>query len=209
MDQNYIIRPKSEEIEKNVVLLTFDDAPKDEAVLRSILDTLDQFHAKAIFFVNGYRAEQHPELLRLIADRGHPIGNHAWDHVNLREVPAEDLEKQIGDVQRLVEEITGEAPLFFRPPHGAGNDAVRSKAAEYDLLYMNWSNGSRDWMDGYQETDQIIDSVMEQLHAGSNILMHELPWTAEALEPLLTRLQEKGYRFVHPAEIDLDESSNG
>lgn len=77
MDQNYIIRPKSEEIEKNVVLLTFDDAPKDEAVLRSILDTLDQFHAKAIFFVNGYRAEQHPELLRLIADRGHPIGNHA------------------------------------------------------------------------------------------------------------------------------------
>lgn len=206
MDHNYTIRPKHDEIHKKVVLLTFDDAPKDEAVLSSILDTLEQFQAKAIFFVNGYRAEQQPELLKLIADKGHLIGNHSWDHVNLKEVPAEQLEKQIGDVQRLVEEVTGEAPLFFRPPHGAGSDAVRAKAAEHHLLFMNWSNGSRDWMEGYQTTEKIIDSVLEQLHSGSNILMHELPWTAEALGPLLTVLQEKGYGFVHPASIDIEYS---
>jgi peptidoglycan/xylan/chitin deacetylase (PgdA/CDA1 family) len=44
---------------------------------------------------------------------------------------------------------------------------------------------------------------MKQLHPGSNILMHELPWTAEALDRLLTQLEEKGYSFVDPAQIEI------
>lgn len=202
MDGNYIIRPKTEDIEKKVVLLTFDDGPKDEEILTSILDTLDQYQAKAIFFINGYRAEQKPELVELIHERGQPIGNHSWDHIDLKEQTEEELEQQIGGVQQLAEKLTGEAPAFFRPPFGSGGDAVKAKAAEHQLLYMTWSNGSRDWMSGYQEPAKIIGSVLEQLHSGSNILMHELPWTAEALDELLQTLQEKGYRFVDPAQID-------
>ena len=32
-------------------------------VLTSLLDTLDKHKAKAIFFVNGYRVKQNPDLL--------------------------------------------------------------------------------------------------------------------------------------------------
>ena len=48
---------------------------------------------------------------------------------------------------------------------------------------------------------QVIARVMEQLHPGSNILMHELPWTVEALDRLLEQIREQGYRFVDPHAI--------
>ncbi|MNF00113.1 hypothetical protein D3C80_1988850 [compost metagenome] len=72
---------------------------------------------------------------------------------------------------------------------------------------MTWSNGSLDWTmkaDQSNNPEALIKNVMDQLHAGSNILMHELPWTAEALDTLLTQLEEKGYSFVDPRSIKLE-----
>ncbi|HZG55450.1 polysaccharide deacetylase family protein [Paenibacillus sp.] len=208
MDGNYVLRPKDEAGDKKVVLLTFDDGPKEEAMLESMLDTLDRYEAKAIFFINGYRAEKQPELVRLLHDRGQTIGNHSWDHIDLKKQTQEEMERQIDDVQSLVQELVGEAPVFFRPPFGSGGDAVKAKAEASGLLYMTWSNGSRDWMRGYDEPQKVVDSVLEQLHPGSNILMHELPWTDEALDELLSALRERGYSFLDPARIDPDYSKN-
>ena len=53
-------------------------------MISQMIDTLDKHDAKAIFFVNGYRAKEHPELLKLIHDRGQIIGNHSWDHIDLK-----------------------------------------------------------------------------------------------------------------------------
>lgn len=203
-----MLRPKEKDGFKKVVLLTFDDGPKDEALLLSILSTLEKYDAKAIFFLNGYRAEQNPELVKLLFERGQTIGNHSWDHVDLRKEELSEMHRQIDAVQTLVAELTGEAPAFFRPPFGSGGDAVKEKAKKTGLLYMTWSNGSRDWMKGYDEPRKVIDSVLEQLHPGSNILMHELAWTAEALDGLLAALQEKEYEFLDPARIDPDYSKN-
>jgi hypothetical protein len=70
----YKMNPKTYDIvpidpavtDKKVVLLTFDDGPKDKDMLDSLLGTLDKHKAKAIFFVNGYRVKQKPELIKLI-----------------------------------------------------------------------------------------------------------------------------------------------
>lgn len=56
------------------------------------------------------------------------------------------------------------------------------------------------------KTEALLKNVTEQLHPGSNILMHELPWTAEALDGLLTRLEQKGYQFVDPQGIEVPAS---
>ena len=205
MNSNYDIVPSEEGIEKKVVLLTFDDGPKEEAMLNDMLDTLDKYNARAIFFVNGYRVKENPELLKLIHERGHTIGNHSWDHIELKNESKETVTQQIVDVQNIVEDTIGEKPMFFRPPHGAGGDVGKQVAKEHGLLYMTWSNGSLDWTmkaSDTNTTEQIIENILSQLHAGSNILMHELPWTAEALEELLNVLQEKGYSFVDPKAIE-------
>nr|WP_148928744.1 polysaccharide deacetylase family protein [Paenibacillus methanolicus] len=191
------------EAAKKAVLLTFDDGPKDETTLKAMLDTLDKHHTKAIFFVNGYRVKAKPELLKLIASRGQTIGNHSWDHVDLKKEDEKTVRKQIGDVQQIVKKTTGLTPRFFRPPFGSGGDLVKKIAAESELLFMTWSNGSLDWDASTKDKpEKVIANVMEQLHPGANILMHELPWTKDALDNLLTQLKNKGYAFIDPATID-------
>jgi peptidoglycan/xylan/chitin deacetylase (PgdA/CDA1 family) len=207
MNKAYFIVPIDKEKTSNkVVLLTFDDGPKEEEMLGKLLDTLDKHNAKAIFFVNGYRIKAHPELLREIDERGQTIGNHSYDHIQLGKEKEDKIREQIESVQHMVQEITGKTPVFFRPPHASANDAVHRVARENGLLFMTWSNGSLDWDLGKNVKDKpqaVIDNVMKQLHPGSNILMHELPWTAEALDRLLTQLEEKGYSFVDPAQIEI------
>lgn len=205
MNDAYRFVPILESTTNKVVLLTFDDGPKDEALLTNMLDTLDKHSAKAIFFVNGYRVKQNPKLLTLIHERGQTIGNHSWDHINLKKEPKAVVEQQIGSLQTEIETLTGEKPLFFRPPFGSGGDTVKEIAKNHGMLYMTWSNGSLDWDQSTKDKpDEVIRNVMEQLHPGANILMHELKWTAEALDELLTKLEDKGYSFIDPAAIDIN-----
>lgn len=207
INKNYDVVPldTAPEANKKVALLTFDDGPKKEDMLTLILDTLDKHKAKAIFFVNGNRIKQNPDLLKLIHERKQTIGNHTWDHVDLKKETPEKVDQQIGDVQTIVKELTGEAPKFFRPPNGSGSDYVREAVKKAGMVYMTWSNGSLDWDTKTADKPQeVIDNVLKQLHPGSNILMHELAWTAEALDKLLTELEAKGYSFVDPETIALE-----
>ncbi len=207
MTKAYRIVPiDKESTTTKVVLLTFDDGPKDETTLKPLLDALDKHHAKAIFFVNGYRVKAHPELLKEIDERGQTIGNHSWDHIELGKEKPDKIKEQIEKVQDIVKEVTGKTPAFFRPPFASANESVHEIAADNGLLYMTWSNGSLDWsMSKVKLEDRpqaVIDNVMKQLHDGANILMHELPWTADTLDNLLTQLEDKGYSFVDPSAID-------
>ncbi|WP_276351723.1 polysaccharide deacetylase family protein [Cohnella caldifontis] len=207
MNKAYFIVPIDKQKTANkVVLLTFDDGPKEQEMLGKLLDTLDKHHAKAIFFVNGYRIKAHPELLKEIDERGQTIGNHSYDHIMLGKEKEDKIREQIESVQKMVLDITGKTPVFFRPPFASANDAVHRVAKENGLMFMTWSNGSLDWDLGKNVKDKpqaVIDNVMKQLNPGSNILMHELPWTADALDRLLTQLEDKGYSFVDPAQIEL------
>lgn len=202
INKAYRVVPNEEGTETKVVLLTFDDGPKEQEMIDGLIDALDKHQAKAIFFVNGYRVETHPELLKLIRDRGQVIGNHSWDHIDLKKESESEARKQVEDVQAIVEETIGERPRFFRPPFGSGNDQLHQIVEENNMIYMTWSNGSLDWdSKNKNKPEAVIQNVLEQLHAGSNILMHELPWTVEALDSLLTQLEEKGYSFVDPRTI--------
>jgi peptidoglycan/xylan/chitin deacetylase (PgdA/CDA1 family) len=202
MNKNYDIVPIDPSGNGKVVLLTFDDGPKEKTQIDLLLAALDKHKAKAIFFVNGYRVQKQPELLKLLHEKGQAIGNHSWDHIDLKKEKAEEIDRQIKDVQQIVTATIGEAPKFFRPPFGSSNDYVKRRVKDEGMLFMTWSNGSEDWLSTNQKPEGVIKRVLEQLHPGSNILMHELPWTAEALDELLTKLEEKGYSFVDPDSID-------
>lgn len=207
MNKNYDIVPvdAGSGPSSKVVLLTFDDGPKDRTVLTSILDTLEKHKAKAIFFVNGYRVKQNPDLLKLIHERGQIIGNHSWDHIDLKKETDAKVDQQVTDVQSKVQELTGERPRYFRPPFGSGSDYVKERVKLERMLYMTWSNGSLDWdTKTGDKPKEVVDNVMKQLHPGSNILMHELAWTAEALDKLLTELEAKQYGFVDPRDIAVE-----
>ncbi|XEC92779.1 polysaccharide deacetylase family protein [Paenibacillus tarimensis] len=210
MNQVYRFVPLAEDVPEKAVLLTFDDGPKEEKLLEQMLSTLDKHKAKAIFFVNGYRVKANPELLQMIHARGHAIGNHSWDHIDLKKQEHTEVLRQIKDVQDIVLGLTGESPRFFRPPFGSGSDFVKQTAKDHDMLYMTWSNGSLDWDKSTKDNPEaVIKNVMDQLHPGANILMHELQWTADALDGLLNKLKDSGYGFIDPAAIETEQQPSG
>lgn len=202
LNKNYDIVPIDPNGNKKVALLTFDDGPKEKEMVESLLNTLDKHKAKAIFFVNGIRIKAKPELLKLIHERGQTVGNHTWSHALLSKVTDAQADEEFDSTQKIINDTIGVTPVFFRPPNGVSTDHLNERFAKEHILRMNWSNGSLDWADNQNKPEGVVKSVLDQLHPGSNILMHELPWTVKVLDELLTKLEEKGYSFVDPASIE-------
>jgi peptidoglycan/xylan/chitin deacetylase (PgdA/CDA1 family) len=203
VDSVYRIKPVDESGDKQIALLTFDDTPYGDTTYQ-ILDILDEYDAKAIFFINGHLAANRKDVLKDIVSRGHVLGNHTWWHKNLRKMTPEKVKEEIVSVSDLIEEITGQRPIYFRPPFGQNSDQSLSIVHEQGMQSMNWSVGSEDWV--YPNPDQaekVIASVMKQMHPGANILFHDKVVTVKALEPILKTLSEKGYRFVVPTEVKI------
>ena len=195
---NWDIEPIGDANEK-VVLLTIDDAPDKYGL--EMAKTLHELDAKAIFFVNGHFIDTPEEkaVLKEIYDMGFPIGNHTWNHHNLKKLSKEQQRKEIVSLNDEIEAITGERPKFFRAPFGVNTDYSKEVVKEEKMLLMNWSFGY-DWNKEYMSKEAIADIMVNTplLHSGSNLLMHDREWTNAALEDIVIGLREKGYKMVNP-----------
>jgi len=205
VDEKYFIRPVKEmDKSEKIALLTFDDSPSGVSTL-AILDILDKYNAKAIWFINGYYAEKHKDLLKEIHDRGHIIGNHTWWHKNFKldKLSPEETREEIVSINDLVEEVIGERPKFFRAPNGTYTEEAKKVIREENMQYMNWSVGSRDWE--LKKPEEIKEQVLATIHNGANILFHDKKITAEVLDSILKELTDQGYTFVLPTEVRVAE----
>ena len=101
------------------VWLTIDDGP-DPRTTPVLLDLLDTHGAKAIFFVIGEKARRHPELVRMIADRGHVLGNHTDSHpLGFFWCSGRGrTEREIDACTASIVAAAGIRPAFFRSPAG-------------------------------------------------------------------------------------------
>lgn len=193
-----------EEKEFPIALLTFDDAPRNPEVVFSLLDTLDTYSAKSIWFVNGIQLvdsngeidEMKSKLLLEIKNRGHLIGNHTYDHKNMKNLTREQVKEDLEKTNKIIFEITGEYPEFFRHPFGSYNDTSVEVVDDLDMQHMNWSVGSLDWE--YKDPNKIVEQTLSTMHDGANILFHDLPQTADALDSILKQLKKENYEFVLP-----------
>src|SRR5882724_8275154 len=73
---------------------------------RRILALLERHRARATFFVLGWVADRHPELVREIAAAGHEVGSHGYAHQLLdRQGPeefADDLARSLAAIGRAL-----------------------------------------------------------------------------------------------------------
>lgn len=201
VNSNYFIKPLDPDVSNKIVLLTFDDTPQGDYTLE-ILDILDKYEAKAIFFINGHYAVKHQDLVVEIYNRGHLLGNHTWWHENLKKITPEVATEEIIKVNDLIEELTGERPEYFRPPFGVMSDYAKEVVANENMQSMNWSLGSLDWeYNKPEQSDLVVEQVLDNIVPGANILMHDKEVTARALEQILEELTNQGYSFVLPTEV--------
>ena len=66
--------------DEKAVYLTFDDGPIPE-VTPWVLELLDKHNIKATFFMVGDNIRKHPDVFRMVVERGHRIGNHTFNHI--------------------------------------------------------------------------------------------------------------------------------
>lgn len=192
-----------DDADEEVVLLTIDDAPDNNAL--EMAQTLKDLDANAIFFVNGHLFEtpEKQDVVKEIHEMGFVIGNHAYSHKNLNDLTEEEQRDEIVGVNDMVEEITGERPKFFRAPFGENTDFSRELVKEEGMVLMNWSYGY-DWNQEYTTQETITDIMIntELLGNGANLLMHDRDWTAAGLHDIVVGLRDKGFEMVDPKLIE-------
>lgn len=199
IDKNFDLIPNDKSLNKKVVLITIDDGPGKTD--KDLIDTLDKHKAKAIFFINGVHNKNFKDNIKMIHDKGFTIGNHTWSHLNLKHIKDDKIKKEILDNNRLIYEITGEKPKFFRPPYGVINTYAKNLVNKEGMVFMNWSGSALDWEKNSRQEKIFIKNITDKLHDGEIILLHGHQWTVKFLDHLLSTIEEMGYSFANPIDI--------
>ncbi|MGQ0809884.1 MAG: polysaccharide deacetylase family protein [Nitrospiraceae bacterium] len=159
-------------------LLTFDDGPDTSLGFNPTVSILEQLeknsvqHAvKALFFVQtrnvaGGGSQYGRHLLRREHREGHVLGLHTGTvrgHVNHRRMKPEELQQSLADGIHDLQEITGEKPLFVRPPFWSFDSRT---------LFQYSNNGLRMILSDVKSYDGIHWIVLARLRR--NILRFQL-----------------------------------
>ena len=91
-------------------------APRVVDSTRIVLDLLEQSASTATFFILGWIAKRHKELVREIADAGHEVASHGWEHYKVHEQSPEEFYDDVARTKHLLEDITGGPVVGYRAP---------------------------------------------------------------------------------------------
>ncbi len=83
---------------------------------RRILEILDRGGARATFFVLGWVAEHHPDVVREIARRGHEVASHGYSHRLVYGMTPDEFRDDVRRSKELLEGIAGRPVLGYRAP---------------------------------------------------------------------------------------------
>jgi len=81
-----------------------------------ILNVFRKEKIKATFFVLGYIAGRYPELVRMIANEGHEIATHGYNHTRVYKQEPEAFELDLKKSKNIIESISGSPIYGYRAP---------------------------------------------------------------------------------------------
>ncbi len=188
------------ECDLKCVAITFDDGPHPICTPR-LLDGLKERNVVATFFVTGKSIEGNEAILKRISDEGHSIGNHTYDHVNLKKIPADEAINQIEKENELIYNITGKYPILIRPPFG---EYSRKMLDEVDMILALWTVDPRD-STKTRPSWELTNKIVKNTKAGDIILLHDIfESSVDAALDSIDKLKEEGYTFVTLEDLILD-----
>ncbi|MGD0698282.1 MAG: polysaccharide deacetylase family protein [Trebonia sp.] len=183
----------------HVIALTIDDGPSP-VYTPQVLRVLERYGVRATFSMVGENVSYYPAVAKDVAEAGHTIINHTWDHANLTSLSAAAQRAEITRATDAIQAASGVQPRMFRAPYGAWSPRVLKFCAAEGLIPLDWSVDPRDWSrPGVRE---IVGTIMKTTKSGSIILEHDgggdRSETVAALKIVLPRLLDEGYRFAIP-----------
>ncbi|MFV0363191.1 MAG: polysaccharide deacetylase family protein [Suipraeoptans sp.] len=197
-DDGKIVSAEAQGIDPNkpMVALTYDDGPGDRT--EELLNTLEQFGAKATFFMLGNRITGREGTVKRMYDLGCELGNHSYDHPQLTNLSPDQIQAQINSTNNLITNASGgHSATVIRPPYGAIDDTVKQYV---NLPMILWNVDTLDWKT--KKLQATVDEVMRTIQDGNIILMHDIHGsTVDASKILIPRLIEQGYQLVTVTEM--------
>jgi peptidoglycan/xylan/chitin deacetylase (PgdA/CDA1 family) len=186
-----ILRIKTTE---KLLCLTFDDGP-DQKSTPQIVNMLDKYKIKAVFFCNGRSAEKYPSLIQQLISHGHVIGNHGFSHLNGWKT---SRRKYITDITNAAEYTSS---VLFRPPYGRLRLIQYLKLRrKYKVVLWDVMPYDFDMSFGYKNT---LTVLMKKIRPGSIVVLHDQPSSSALiiLDQFIDQSLQRGYKFIIPEEL--------
>jgi cellulose synthase/poly-beta-1,6-N-acetylglucosamine synthase-like glycosyltransferase/peptidoglycan/xylan/chitin deacetylase (PgdA/CDA1 family) len=199
---------RSYQIPGRTIVLTFDDGP-DPVWTPQILAVLLKHSVPATFFVAGNRAALHPHLVSEIHRSGSELGVHTFSHPDLALAPDWRRQAELSATELTLAGAAGVTTSLLRPPYSSSSDAIDDSAwlsvrfaGERGYLVVLTSLDTRDW--ARPGVDKIVAAAIPDQGKGGVVLMHDYggdrSQTVAALDVLIPKLKDLGYRFSTVAE---------
>ena len=178
------------------IYLTFDDGPHLTAT-NAILSILQKYSVRATFFISGKNIAGNEAIVQRIANEGHSIGIHAYNHTRMLAFSKEQTKNEIVQTKNLLSALTTQKIRLFRPPFGFFSWNTISAARELGFVLTMWSCLTGDYRKWKNE--KIVQTTLRDISHGSILVFHDNDLTkdkiAEVLETVIIEIQKRGFTF--------------
>ena len=122
------------------VMLTFDDTDEEQFTIGAT--EMQKYGFKGVYFIMTISINRprymSKEQLKQLADSGHEVEAHTWDHHMVTKYKGNDFDIQFVKPKKKVEDITGKPAEYFAYPFGIWNEAAipELKKAGYKMAFI-------------------------------------------------------------------------
>lgn len=199
-------------LDRPSLALTFDDGPSESTA--ELLTILESYGVRATFFQCGRNVRRLPAVTREVVAAGHEVGNHTDSHAALWLRSREFIQGELERAQTSIQEVTGSAPRFFRPPFGVKWLGLRQAQGSLGLSGVMWTVIGLDWK---LPADGISRRVLNGVRNGAIVCLHDgrglsekpdVRETLDAVRYVLPILRDKGYHFETVSQLICPKTSS-
>lgn len=192
---------KNDPVKNNYISLTFDCSFENRYTYQ-ILNILDDYDAKATFFMTGEFISRNIEQVKQMISRGHDIGNHSATHPDFRKISDEKKIEEISIPDSIIKEKLNKQMNLFRFPYGGYNEESVKILKNLNYYPIQWTFDSVDWK------NESLEMLLKKFQNGQNlepgfiILFHNgAKRTPEALPYILEMIKSKGLKCVKVSDL--------
>jgi polysaccharide deacetylase family protein (PEP-CTERM system associated) len=168
-----------------------------------ILNILAERNVKATFFVLGFVAEGHPELIREIENAGHEVATHGYAHRQVYSITPRLFREDLKKAVRAISAVTSKPVTGYRAPEWSirddslwGLDILQEEGFEYDSSMAPLP------IIGNPSYSKIPHKFLP-LGGGWGLRVFPYPMIRSAIRKLNKRGQS-ALIYLHPREFDAD-----
>lgn len=196
--------------------------------LPKILELTAEINVLGTFFILGWQAENHPELVRRIADAGHEIGFHSFSHSLLYQMEPAAFRDELRRGKALLEDLTGRKVEAFRAPSFSitkkslwALDVLAEEGFRYDSsifpiyhdrygipdapreIHSRETDHGRIWE--FPPSAAAIGSMNLPVSGGGYFRLYPYALTRHFLKAINLKEKRPFIFYVHPWEVDPDQ----